>query len=94
MKPAQALAIALAFLASAPAAALAQNSSNDRAEAAKQQQRIDRARERCKLNHGVDCDTPEGLKEWVLQERSRQEAIHDGSRRRVPTQPGSVSSKP
>lgn len=94
MKTAQALAIALAVLVSAPATALAQNSSNDRAAAAKQQQRIDRARERCKLNHGVDCDTPEGLKEWVLQERSRQEAIRDGSRRRVPTQSGPAPSRP
>jgi aminoglycoside phosphotransferase (APT) family kinase protein len=68
---AQVLAIALAVLMSAPVAAQTQNSASDRA-AAKQQQRVDRAKERCRLNHGVDCDTPEGLKEWLLQERSRQ----------------------
>jgi len=32
------------------------------------------------MNHGVDCDMPEGLKEWLLQERSRPEAVRDGSR--------------
>ena len=31
---------------------------------------------------GVDCDTPEGLREWLLQERSRAEAIREGSRHR------------
>ncbi len=24
---------------------------------------------RCRENRGVDCDTPEGLKEWIQQER-------------------------
>jgi len=86
------LAIALLVLVSAPVAAQTQNSPSDRAAA--KQQRIDRARERCRLNHGVDCDTPEGLKEWVLQERTRQEAIRDGSRHRRPTQPGPVRSQP
>jgi hypothetical protein len=83
------LAIALVVLVSAPVAAQTQNSTSDRA-AAKQQQ-VDRARERCKLNHGVDCDTPEGLKEWVLQERTRREAIRD---RRLPTEPGPAPLRP
>jgi len=86
------LAIVLAVLVSAPVAAQTQNSPSDRAAA--KQQRVDRAKERCTLNHGVDCDTPEGLKEWLLQERSRQEAIRDGSRRRVPTKPGPTPSRP
>jgi len=84
------LAIALAVLASAPVAAQTQITPSDRA-AAKQQERVDRAKERCRLNHGVDCDTPEGLKEWVLQERTRQEAVRD---RRLPTQPGPTPSRP
>jgi len=41
-----------------------------------------KAAERCKANRGVDCDTPEGLREWQLQERSRREAVKDGSRHR------------
>ncbi|HKB73342.1 MAG TPA: hypothetical protein VKC82_03630 [Burkholderiales bacterium] len=84
------LKIALAILVSAPVAAQTLNTPSDRA-AAKQQQRVDRAKERCRLNHGVDCDTPEGLKEWVLQERTRQEAVRD---RRLPTQPGPAQAKP
>jgi hypothetical protein len=86
---AQVLAIALAVLVSAPVAAQTQSSQADRA-AAKEQQ-VDRAKERCRQNRGVHCDTPEGLKEWVLQERSRQEAIRD---RRRPTEPGPAPSRP
>jgi len=93
VKAPRVIAIALAVLVSTPVAAQSQNSPSDRA-AAKQQQRIDRAIERCRLNHGVDCDTPEGLKEWVLQERTRQEAIRDGSHRRRPTQPVRAPSQP
>ena len=92
MKAPQLLAIALAVLVSAPVAAQTQNPPGDRAAA--KDQRADRAKERCRLNHGVDCDTPEGLKEWLLLERSRQEAISDGSRRRLPTQPGPTPSRP
>ena len=29
----------------------------------------ERAITRCRENRGVDCDTPEGLKEWIQQER-------------------------
>ena len=91
MKTHHVLAIALAVLVSAPVVAQT-NPSRDGAAA--KEQRADRARERCRLNRGVDCDTPEGLKEWLLQERSRQEAIRDGSRRRVPTKPGPTPSRP
>ena len=77
--------VALA-LVSASVAAQTPNPPGDRAAA--KEQRVSRAQERCRLNHGVDCDTPAGLKEWVLQERSRQEAIRDGSHRRLPVQPG------
>ena len=92
MKTPNVLAIALAVLVSAPVAAQAQKPTGDKA-AAKQQQ-VDRAKERCRLNRGVDCDTPEGLKEWVLQERSRREAIRDGSRRRPPTRTEPAPSRP
>jgi len=44
--------------------------------------KIQKAKERCKAQRGTNCDTPEGLNEWMLQERSRQEAIRDGSRHR------------
>jgi hypothetical protein len=42
----------------------------------------------------VDCDKPEGLQEWLLQERSRQEAVSDGARRQLPPQPGPAPSRP
>jgi hypothetical protein len=83
------LTIGLAVLVSAPVVAQTQNPPGEGAAA--KQQRVDRAKERCRLNHGVDCDTPEGLKEWVLQERTRQEAIRD---RRRPTQSGPAPSQP
>jgi hypothetical protein len=92
VKAPQLLAIALAVLVSAPVVAQTLNPPGDRA--ATKDQRADRASERCRLNHGVDCDTPEGLKEWLLLERSRQEAIRDGSRRRLPTKPGPTPSRP
>ena len=43
-----------------------------------------RAVARCKADRGVDCDTPQGLNEWVLQERSRAQAMREGSRRGSP----------
>lgn len=33
------------------------------------QEQRNRAITRCRENRGVDCDTPEGLKEWIQQER-------------------------
>jgi hypothetical protein len=86
------LAIALAVLVFGPVAAQTQNPPGERAAA--KQQRAERARERCRLNHGVDCETPEGLKEWLLQERTRQEAVRDGSHRRLPIQPRPAQSRP
>ncbi len=53
--------------------------------AKKQDSKVDRAFERCKAQRGVDCDTPAGLHEWILQERSRAEAVKDGSRHVVGT---------
>lgn len=85
------LAIALAVLVSAPVAAQTQNPPGERAVA--KDKRADRAKERCRLNHGADCDTPQGLKEWLLQERSREEAIREGSRHRLPLQPPTPKPK-
>lgn len=53
----------------------------DRAVAAQQQaaqqRQVDRARERCIANRGTDCDTLDGLQEWILQDRSRSDAVLD-----------------
>jgi hypothetical protein len=46
-----------------------------------------RAQERCRANRGVDCDSAEGLNEWKLLERSRREAVSEGSRHRLPAPP-------
>ena len=86
------LAIALAVLVSAPVAAQTQSPPDERAVA--KNQRADHAKERCRLNHGVDCDTPEGLKEWLLLERSREEAVRDGSRHPLPAQPRPAPLRP
>jgi hypothetical protein len=86
------LAIALAVLVSAPVAAQTQNPPDKKTT--DKNQRIDRAKERCKLNHGVDCDTPDGLKEWLLLERSREEAVREGSRHLLPGQPRPAPSRP
>ena len=39
------------------------------------QVRLDRARARCIEQRGVDCDTEQGLQEWLLLEMSREDAI-------------------
>jgi type II secretory pathway pseudopilin PulG len=41
------------------------------------ERRIQRARENCLANRGVDCDSPQGLQEWLILERSRAEAVLD-----------------
>ena len=92
MKAHRVLAIPLAVLVSAPVVAQTQNPPGDRAAA--KDQRAERAKERCRLNRGVDCDTPEGLKDWLLQERSHEEAIRDGSRRRPAIKPRPTPSRP
>ena len=72
----------LAVLLVWPLLAAPQNDSR------KPEKKVDRAAERCKAQRGVDCETPEGLNEWRLQERSRSEAVKDGSRHRLPPSPG------
>jgi hypothetical protein len=71
------LAIVMAALVSAPLAAQTQNATGEQ---------VNRAKERCTLNHGVDCDSPKGQEEWLLQDRSREDAVRDGSRYPVPVQ--------
>ena len=41
------------------------------------QRRLERARRNCEANRGTDCDTAAGLREWLLLERSRAEAVLD-----------------
>ncbi len=86
------LAVALAVIVSAPVAAQTQSPPDKKAT--DKNQRIDRAKERCRQNRGVDCDTPEGLKEWLLLERSRGEAVREGSRYLPPGHPRPAPSRP
>jgi hypothetical protein len=48
--------------------------------------RREQARQRCEANRGVDCDTEEGLREWLLYDRTREEAVLD-----IVRQPGGAS---
>ena len=56
---------------------------------AEQQRRLDQAAEKCRANRGTDCDTVQGLQEWLLQDRSRADAVLD---RIYPPVPGSAST--
>jgi hypothetical protein len=79
------VAIFAVLVAATPLCASAQTSGN--ATSATQKERdAQRARAlaRCKADRGVNCDTPQGLNEWVLQERSRAQAMREGSRRGSP----------
>jgi hypothetical protein len=78
------LVIALTLSGAMPATAQTQIAPDQ--SAAEKAQQHERA-ERCRQNRGVDCSTPEGLKEWELLERSREEAVKEGSRHRRPVQP-------
>jgi hypothetical protein len=77
------LPCALAFAAAslAPAASAEPLDDPIRAQSAwiqaEQQRRLDRAAEQCRVNRGTDCATPEGLQEWLLNDRSRAEAVLD-----------------
>jgi hypothetical protein len=79
------LALAMTVLAAMPV--VAQTQSIQSGQAASMNQQAERAKERCLMNRGVDCDTAEGLKEWQLLERSRGEAIQEGSRHLLPARP-------
>jgi hypothetical protein len=70
-------------LAAVPLAAAAENQLTDRdRQVLGQQQQIrqaqlERARGRCVEQRGVNCDTVEGLREWMLLDRTREEAVLD-----------------
>ena len=57
---------------------------------AQQQARVERAQARCNANRGPDCDTMEGLQEWLLLDRSREDAVLD----RFPSSASSGASLP
>lgn len=71
--------------------ALIEQVQKERAERtqAEMQRRYERARENCIAQRGVDCDTDRGLDEWLIQERSRAEAVLD---RIAPVGAGSAST--
>jgi hypothetical protein len=72
---------------SVPLLAGAQGNSSAGARPADQaKEKRAKAVARCKANRGVDCESAEGLKEWLLLERSRREAVRDRSRSRPPPQ--------
>lgn len=79
------LAIVLAVLVSVPVAAQTQSPQGEQATTRNQQ--AERAKERCRLNRGVDCDTQGGLREWLLLERGREESVLEGSRHLLPAKP-------
>jgi hypothetical protein len=73
----------LVALAAVSLPALAENTltDRDRAMIAQQQQArqivLERARARCIVNRGTDCDTEDGLQEWIMLDRSREAAVLD-----------------
>lgn len=74
----------LAVLAAAsclPALAENQLTERERAILAQQQMQRDailaRAKARCIEQRGVDCESEQGLQEWILLERSRESAVLD-----------------
>jgi len=85
-------ATALAVIVSASVAAQTQNPPKKKATT--KNERVERAKERCRQNRGLDCKTPGGLNEWLLQERSREEAVRDGSRHLLPGQTRPAPPRP
>jgi len=82
----------MAVLVSVPVAAQTQTPKGGQATTTNA--RVERAKERCKLNHGVDCETAQGLKEWLLLDRSRKQAVREGSRHLVPEQRRPAALRP
>ena len=92
MKVLLAMALAAAAL---PALAQTQLTEREREMLARQQQQRDAmyaaARARCIEQRGVDCNTEQGLQEWLLLDRSREQAVLDNIRPGVPTPPSAGS---
>lgn len=90
MKPLTALLLAALAL---PAAADNTLTDRDReilaAQQRLQQERRERARARCIEQRGADCDTDQGLQEWLLLEMSREEALLNRYGIAVPGAPSS-----
>jgi hypothetical protein len=86
-------------LAAAALPALAQQLSEREREAlARQQQQRDAmyasARQRCIEQRGVDCDTERGLQEWLLLDRTREQAVLVSVRPPIPPSSGTGSTTP
>ena len=64
-----------------PLQAQGQLTERERATLAQQEQQrqaiLARAKARCIEQRGIDCETEQGLQEWVLLERSRESAVLD-----------------
>ena len=73
----------LAILVASALPAYAENTLTDRdREIIAQHQRmrqvaVERARVRCVEQRGVDCATEEGLREWLMLELTREDAVLD-----------------
>ncbi len=88
------LAIAMAALISLPVAAQTQTQTPKGEHATTENARVKLATERCRQNLGVDCKSGQGLKEWLLLDRSRNEAVREGSRHLLPKQHRPAPSRP
>jgi hypothetical protein len=70
-------------MAAAALPALAENQLTDRErqliaqQQARRQAMYDAARARCIEQRGVDCVSEEGLQEWLLLDRTREQAVLD-----------------
>ena len=86
-------AAAAAVVVSAHAEPIADRERAAAAQAqAEQQRRVEQARDRCIANRGTDCDTLDGLREWLLLDRSRAEAVLDRVYPPVPSASAGSSS--
>ena len=89
------LLLSLLVAASLPALAENQLTEREREMLARQQQQRDAmyaaAKVRCIEQRGVDCATEQGLQEWLLLDRSREQAVLDNIRPGVPMPPSSGS---
>jgi len=88
-------------LAAAALPALAENqlTEREREMLARQQMQRDsmyaQAKARCIEQRGVDCATEQGLQEWLLLDRSREQAVLDNVRPgAAPQSSGSGSTTP
>jgi hypothetical protein len=75
------LAIIAILLGACPAGAENTLTEQQRAQLAQQQRQLEqrkaRAQARCIEQRGADCVTDQGLQEWMLLDRSREEAVLD-----------------